>query len=56
VWRDAMLLLGRQPDPQVKLERARDFSIDKLADGFSGDAPDELASEIAKGQSVIEVS
>src|ERR1039458_2069965 len=55
MWRDAILLLGRESDPQVKLERSGDFRIDKLADGFAGDAPDELAGEIAKGHGVIEV-
>ena len=56
MWRDPMLLLGRQSDPQVELERSGDFRIDKLADGFSRDPPDELAGEIAEGQSVIKVS
>src|SRR5271163_4939354 len=53
--RDAILLLGRKPDPQVKLERTGDFRSGKVADGFSRDAPNYLAGQVAEGQRVIGV-
>src|ERR1700735_5214359 len=53
--RDAILLLGRKPNPQVKLERTGDYRGGKLADGFSRDASNDLAGQVAEGQRVIGV-
>src|SRR5271154_4924250 len=53
--RDAILLLGRQSNPQVKIERTGDFRGAKVADGFARDAPNNLAGQVAEGQRVIGV-
>ena len=51
--RDPVVLARREADVEVGIERLGDLAVEELADRLAGDAPDDLADEVALGHGVV---